>query len=102
MATVFQRSVWKALPLIPRGKVTTYALVAKHLNTNACRAVGTAVGKNPNAPVVPCHRVVRSDGTVGEYSGLGGVNKKIEILREEGIKITEGRIENLEAHIFSF
>ena len=56
MPTAFQEDVYKALEKIPKGSITTYGAIAKYLGTKAVRAVGTAVGKNPNAPQVPCHR----------------------------------------------
>jgi len=92
MSTVFQKSVWKALEKIPRGRVTSYAEIAKYLDTKAVRAVGSAVGKNPNAPEVPCHRVVRSDGKIGQYSGGEGVATKVALLSQEGVKVKEGKV----------
>lgn len=91
--TVFQNRVWCALNKIPKGKVTTYGLLAKYLKTNAVRAVGTAVGKSPNAPTCPCHRVVRSDGAIGNYSGRGGVKRKIQLLAKEGVQITDNTVD---------
>lgn len=98
--TVFQRSVWKAVEQIPQGRVTTYGAIARFLNTKGVRAVGSAVGKNPDAPRVPCHRVVRSDGTIGAYSGSGGRDGKIDLLRKEGIQIENERIADLESVFF--
>lgn len=92
MVTVFQRRVWEALRLIPRGRVTTYGEIARYLGTGAIRAVGTAVGKNPDAPEVPCHRVVRSDGTIGRYSGGDGTPTKIALLQEEGVTVVDERV----------
>ena len=64
----FNKKVWLALKLIPRGRVTTYKELAKYLGKpKAARSVGNACGKNPDAPRVPCHRVVRSDGRLGGY-----------------------------------
>ena len=88
----FQRTVWEALKRIPKGKVTTYGDLAAYLGTKAVRAVGTAVGRNPHAPEVPCHRVVRSDGRVGSYSGEGGVRGKIALLASEGVQVRRGRV----------
>ncbi len=102
MATPFQERVWHALTLIPRGKVTTYGDIARYLGTRAVRAVGTAVGKNPYAPEVPCHRVVPADGRVGNYSGEGGVARKTALLREEGVEVEEGKIVDFEAKRFHF
>lgn len=81
----FNERVIEAMRKIPRGRVTTYKQIAHYLGCRAYRAVGNAVGANPYAPIVPCHRVVKSNGTVGKFGG--GVNKKIKILRKEGIKI---------------
>ncbi len=87
-ATQFQKKVWKALCKIPKGKTVTYAELAQKIGKpKAVRAVGTAVGKNPFAPEVPCHRVVRSDGTLGGYSGKGGVATKIKLLKTEGVSL---------------
>ena len=102
MATTFQKRVWKALELIPRGKVTTYKEIAKYLNTKAIRAVGSAVGKNPYAPKVPCHRVVLSSGRVGNYSGNGGVEKKIELLSSEGVEVEGDKIVDFKEKLFKY
>ena len=96
MATDFQKRVWDAISQIPKGRVTTYKAIAKYLNSNAIRAVGTAVGKNPYAPDVPCHRVVQSDGTIGNYSGEGGVSAKIKLLSGEGVVIESAKIADFE------
>ena len=87
-ATDFKKSVWLALLQIPRGTVVTYADIAMQIGRpKAVRAVGTAVGANPFAPAVPCHRVIRSDGKIGNYSGHGGVPKKRELLKTEGVTL---------------
>lgn len=84
-ATAFQKQVWKALLSIPKGETRTYAWVARKIGSpRAVRAVGSAVGKNPFAPHVPCHRVVRKDGSLGNYSGPGGPRRKSQLLRQEG------------------
>ncbi len=91
--TPFQRSVWNAMKQIPKGKVTTYGAIAKYLGKpGAVRAVGTAVGRNPFAPEIPCHRVVRSDGGIGNYSGGEGVKTKIELLKKEGVEVSAGKV----------
>ncbi len=85
-ATPFQKKVWTALCKIPKGETVTYSQLARKIgNPKAVRAVGNAVGKNPFAPAVPCHRVVRSDGTLGGYSGKGGIATKIKLLKKEGV-----------------
>ena len=100
--TPFQEDVYKALTKIPKGSVTTYGAIAEYLGTKAVRAVGTAVGKNPNAPAVPCHRVVPSSGKIGNYSGEGGVDTKIKLLEEEGVVIKDGKISAFEQHMYNF
>jgi methylated-DNA-[protein]-cysteine S-methyltransferase len=101
----FEERVWKLMESIPRGKVTTYGLIAKKLRTRAFRAVGNACRKNPYAPRVPCHRVVRSDGTIGGFGGKTkgkNIQKKIQLLREENVEIVEGRIINFEKILYTF
>ena len=100
--TAFQRRVWEALTCIPEGRVTSYGEIARYLGTRAVRAVGTAVGKNPDAPKVPCHRVVHSDGRVGNYSGGEGVATKIALLREEGVEVRDGRIVAFRERFFRY
>ena len=86
--TKFQLKVWNYLKKIPRGKVKTYSEVAKSIGKpRAVRAVANAIGKNPLAPQIPCHRVIRSDGSLGGYSGKGGVKTKILLLKKEGITL---------------
>ena len=84
--TKFQIKVWKYLKTIKKGQVKTYLDVAKAINMpKAARAVANAVGKNPYAPKIPCHRVIRSDGSLGGYSGPGGIKTKRRLLKSEGI-----------------
>lgn len=102
MSTPFQEEVFKALKKIPKGYVTTYGVLARYLGTNAVRAVGTAVGKNPDAPKVPCHRVVLSSGKVGNYSGEGGPKRKIELLQQEGVVVEQGAIVDFKERLYDF
>ena len=84
--TKFQIEVWKFLKKIPKGKVKTYKEVAIAINKpKSARAVANACGKNPYAPKIPCHRVIRSDGKLGGYSGNGGRKTKKKLLKSEGI-----------------
>ena len=86
IGTKFQLKVWTYLRKIPRGSVKTYAQVAKAIGKPlAVRAVANAVGKNPYPPKIPCHRVIKSDGSLGGYSGKGGVKNKRSLLKKEGI-----------------
>ena len=101
----FDQRVWKLMERIPRGKVTTYAQIARKLNTRAYRAVGNACRKNPYAPRVPCHRVVRSDGTIGGYGGKTSgeaVRAKAQRLREENVEVRDGRVVDFEKVLFKF
>jgi len=90
---------------IPRGKVTTYGLIAKKLHTKAYRAVGNACRHNPYAPRVPCHRVVKSDGTIGGFGGKTKgktVQNKVYLLRKEKVQVKDGKIVNFEKVLFKF
>ena len=83
-STEFEREVYKATRAIPFGKVATYGQIAKAIGRpNAQRAVGQALGKNPTSIVIPCHRVVASDGGLGGFTG--GLHWKRKLLRLEGI-----------------
>jgi len=101
----FDERVWKLMETIPRGRVTTYGQIGRKLNTKAYRAVGNACRKNPYAPRVPCHRVVRSDGTVGGFGGkISGktVEEKTRLLRKENVKVKNGKIVDFEKVLFRF
>ena len=103
MATELQERVWQKLNEIPKGKVTTYKLLAEALGSRAVRAVASAVGKNPNAPLTPCHRVVQSSGKIGNYTHPLGVARKIELLETEGVKVDEeGNIIDFESKLYKF
>lgn len=83
--TAFERDVWQKALEIPRGEVRPYGWIAAEIGRpKAVRAVGTALGHNPVPLIVPCHRVVRTDGTIGQYS-LGGPANKRTILSAEGL-----------------
>jgi O-6-methylguanine DNA methyltransferase len=83
--TEFEQAVWRKALEIPRGEVRPYGWIAAEIGRpKAVRAVGTALGHNPVPLIVPCHRVVRSDGTIGQYS-LGGPGNKRTILAAEGL-----------------
>ncbi len=86
----FTQQVWQKIKQIPRGKVTNYSKIARSLGKpKAVRAVGTACAKNRD-PKIPCHRVIRKDGSVGNYNQ--GQNKKIKLLKKEGVKIIKNKI----------
>jgi methylated-DNA-[protein]-cysteine S-methyltransferase len=96
----FSKKCYSKLKQIPKGKVTTYKILAKSLGTTAWRAVGTAMAKNPNLIIVPCHRVVRSDGQIGGYAL--GTDKKCELLRQEGVEISSTNKVDLKRYLFNF
>jgi len=80
--TPFQQTVWKRLQEIPYGQTISYAQLAKAVgNPKACRAVGSANGKNPIAIIIPCHRVIASDGSLGGFAS--GLENKIQLLALE-------------------
>jgi len=86
--TNFQVKVWKALKKIKKGEVKTYKGIAIAINRpKAARAVANACAKNPYAPQVPCHRVIKSDGTLGGFSSPGGTKTKKKMLRREGFSL---------------
>jgi methylated-DNA-[protein]-cysteine S-methyltransferase len=85
--TEFQIRVWNELKKIPKGETRTYKEIAELIGKpTAARAVANACGKNPYPITIPCHRVIRSDGGLGGYSGEGGVEKKKLLLKNEKIQ----------------
>ena len=81
----FYQAVWKACAEIPEGQVRTYGWIARRIGKpRAARAVGQALGKNPFAPLVPCHRVVGADGRLTGFSASGGIAAKRRLLEREG------------------
>ncbi len=86
--TKFQIKVWKYLKTIRKGTVKSYKEVAIAINKpKSARAVANACAKNPYAPIVPCHRVIKSDGSIGGFSAPGGKMAKKKLLKKEGILI---------------
>jgi len=91
----FSEKVWAVTAKIPPGRVATYGDIAGRLankdSAPAYRAVGMALHRNPRAPVVPCHRVVGSDGRLTGYAG--GLAKKKRMLEAEGVAVVDGRVD---------
>ena len=86
--TNFQLKVWNYLKKIPKGSVKTYKQIAIAINKpKAARAVANACAENPYSPKIPCHRVIRSNGELGGYSGYGGLKMKKKLLIKEGYKL---------------
>jgi methylated-DNA-[protein]-cysteine S-methyltransferase len=105
MKESFNGRVYKNLKKVPAGFVTTYKELAKSLNTKAYQAVGNALRNNPYAPIVPCHRVVKSDGTIGGFNGKTSGNeigKKIKLLLSEGVIVKNNKIANFDKIIYKF
>ncbi|MFA5146212.1 MAG: MGMT family protein [Candidatus Omnitrophota bacterium] len=82
--SVFERRVYEAVSGIPRGEVRSYAWVARMAGSpKACRAVGNALNKNRYTDIIPCHRVIKSDGSIGGYAR--GTSAKRRMLKSEGV-----------------
>jgi methylated-DNA-[protein]-cysteine S-methyltransferase len=96
----FDEKVYDLMKKIPRGKVTTYKILAEKLGTKAYRAVGGACHRNPYAPQVPCHRVVKSSGEIGGFAS--GTNNKIKLLKQEGVEVERKNIVNFQEKLFKF
>ncbi|OGY42617.1 MAG: hypothetical protein A2Y82_02905 [Candidatus Buchananbacteria bacterium RBG_13_36_9] len=93
--------MFKYVRQILKGKLTTYQLLAKKLgNKNLARVVGNILPKNPNLIQVPCHRVVRSNGQVGNY--CLGIAKKTKLLHNEDIEIKGGKVVNFYSYLYRF
>ena len=93
IGTKFQKIVWNTVAKIPKGKVLTYQELAIEIgHPKSFRAVASACGKNPYVPEIPCHRVVRKDGSLGGYSAKGGIARKKYLLEKEGHKFNNGKI----------
>jgi len=89
--TEFERAVLVATFKIPKGKVSTYKRIAQKIGRpHAYRAAGNALHKNPLAPIVPCHRVVRSDGGFGGEKR--GAESRMALLKKEGVRIESGKV----------
>jgi len=92
----FAERVYAIVRRIPKGKVTTYKEIGLEMNSRGYRAIGQALRCNPYAPVVPCHRVVASDGSIGGFMGSRAareIENKKRMLNEEGVVIMDGRID---------
>lgn len=96
-----EERIYKKLLEVPKGKITTYGELAKAVGMkNGQRAVGRIMNKNPYPVIIPCHRVVKSDGKVGGYAY--GEDIKSNMLSKEGVQIKNGKILDLEHTIYRF
>ncbi|MEK7086843.1 MAG: MGMT family protein, partial [Patescibacteria group bacterium] len=92
MILSFSEKTYKATRKIPRGKISTYWEIAKAIGKpGAARAVGNALNKNPYVPKVPCHRVIKSDGSLGGFAS--GTRKKQKLLQSEGVIVKNGKVD---------
>lgn len=98
--TEFEKRVYEACSKIPKGKVSTYAEIARAIKTKGYRAVGSALNKNPYAPIVPCHRVVASGGLIGGFAS--GCENKVKILKKEGVLVMNNKIVDFEKILHKF
>ena len=95
-----KEKVYELLRKIPEGRVTTYGEIARKMGVKAYRAVGKIVSQNDDIPSTPCHRVVRSDGGVSGYAL--GVDKKIALLKSEGVDVKNDMVVDFEKKIYKF
>ena len=95
MVSSFNQQCYALLKLIPEGSVVTYGDIAHALGNKAYQAVGNAMANNPKPIIVPCHRVVKANGEIGNYAL--GITKKIELLNSEGIVTGGGKIVDFKA-----
>ena len=103
--TELAQKTYALLTTVPVGRVTTYKALADALGTKAYRAIGQIMRTNPHAPTVPCHRVVASSGALGGYMGHkdgNEIQKKIALLREEGVTVIDGKIQNFADVLYDF
>jgi len=105
--TEFYQKVYELCRKVPKGKVTTYKILAEKLGTKAYRAVGTAMNKNPygilncsGKNMVPCHRVISNSGHLHGFAH--GLKKKAELLEKEGIKVVKDKIVDFDKVLFRF
>ena len=96
----FNERCYVFLKKVPKGSVTTYKEIARALRSKAYRAVGNAMNKNPYAPKVPCHRVINSNGFVGQFAK--GTEAKIRMLKSEGIIIDKNGFIDLTKYLYKF
>ena len=95
--TPFRQKVFDALCRVPKGRVTTYKLLGEAIGCTSSRAIGQALRHNPFAPRVPCHRVIRTDLTIGGFAGRvegAKIRKKLRLLEEEGVRFKNGRLKD--------
>lgn len=98
----FDEHVLELCKKIPKGSVSTYKIIAEKMKTKAYRAIGSALKNNKKPIIIPCHRVVKSDGSLGGYSGIMNNKKKKILLEKEGLKIENNKIKEFEKNVYRF
>jgi|TARA_B100001971_G_C18241492_1_gene571267 methylated-DNA-[protein]-cysteine S-methyltransferase len=98
----FNQKVLELTKRVPKGKVTTYKILADKLGTKAYRAVGTALKNNKHPVTIPCHRIVSHNGSLGGYKGKMNSPEKIRLLKKEGVDIKNNKIKEFEKVLFKF
>lgn len=101
-SSITQRRVLEALRLIPSGKITTYAALARATGVNSSQAIGQLLKRNPFPDQYPCYKVVRSDGSLGGFYGTKRIDEKKKRLAHEGIVVKKNQILNFQEHLFQF
>ncbi|MDE6058654.1 MAG: MGMT family protein [Clostridia bacterium] len=97
----FYEKVYEYLLSVPKGKVVTYGMIARAIgHPRASRQVGNALHHNPRPGIIPCHRVVNREGRLAPAFAFGGWEKQAELLRAEGVEVTDGYVD-LEKYIWS-
>lgn len=97
----FKERVYELVAKVPKGKVTTYGIIAKQLGGKGARAVGGALHKNEDPSTVPCHRVVNAKGYVSMKFGMGGPIIQVERLMDEGVEVVHGKVD-LHEYLYDF
>ncbi len=100
MSSNFNEKCYALLKQIPKGRVSTYKAIADALNCKAYQAVGNAMNTNPNPIIVPCHRVVKTNGDIGGYAT--GIDHKTVLLNSEGVQVKNNKVVNFETIFFDF
>ena len=101
MTAEFSKKILELTKQIPKGKITTYKQLSTAAgNPKASRTVGNALNRNKHPIIIPCHRVIKSTGDIGGYSG--GKEKKVALLKKEGIPIKDSKILNLKHYLYEF
>ena len=101
----FNDHVYKFCSKIPKGKVSTYKEIAKAMKTKGYQAVGNALRHNPYSPKVPCHRVVKTDGSICGFAGKTKgkkIKEKVSLLAKEGVKVKNNKILNFSKKLHRF